>query len=164
VVESFAPDRILEAVAAVPWKKYGEERDQVVNAFRRLTRVQSERDARTAYDVMLDTIAHNHSGWLYDSAGPAAPILAAIARHGTGWIRYAALEILIEVASWARPDQRFVDPAGVAQPMPAAVRAAVEGLRAELEILSVDEHDEVPHANSARELLEFLASPGWSAG
>jgi len=102
-------DEIEQALRAVGWTTHGADPAVVTSAVRQLRLVRSEQEGWDAYNAVLDAIGHNHSGWLYDAAGPAAAILVAVTHATQGWARRTALEILIDCLAWVRPEQRFID-------------------------------------------------------
>ena len=122
----------------------------------RLTQVESMQDAMRAYSEVLDAVGHNHSGWLYDAAGPAAPILVAIVRDFEGWTRWAALEVLIDSLAWVRPEQQFVDADGYRGSVSDALRETVAGLGADLQAMASDLDLGSPVSKSAAHLLQAL--------
>ena len=60
-------------------------------AFEELLSATSESGSLQAYNSVMDAAAHNHSGWVYAAAVPAAPLLARVARERDGWVRQTAL-------------------------------------------------------------------------
>ena len=154
---SSVPDGLLETVRAIHWAANGADPAVVLAAFEGLSRVRNEPDATAAYHTMLNAIAHDHSGWLYDSAAPAAPILVNYVRDSEGWQRQASIDILIECLSWARHDQEFLDADGVRKSVKEAIAASVTEVRGELELLAAD-RNHTSIASAARELLEILSA------
>jgi hypothetical protein len=140
-------DEIEQSLIRADWARLGADPGRVAGAIRRLRGVRDQREGEAAYHDVLDAIGHNHSGWLYDAAGPAAPILVDIARQTRGWARQATLEILIDCLSWVRPEQQFTNTDGHTKSVQDTLRHAVASYRADLQ---------VPIARSADELLQAL--------
>jgi hypothetical protein len=149
-------DDIEQALTEAAWGANGVEPALVVAVVHRLQRVRSEEEGRQAYNDVLDTIGHNHSGWLHDAAGSAAGVLAAIARNSDGWARWTALEVLIDCLAWVRPEQRFVRPDGSNDTVRNALRDAVASLAAELHAMATRPDTMAPIRTSAAELLAAL--------
>ncbi|MEV4539275.1 hypothetical protein AB0J82_36430 [Asanoa sp. NPDC049518] len=149
-------DEIDWLLRGVDWTALGADPTVVTSAFRHLRQVGSREAGQDAYDEVLDAIGHNHSGWLFDAAGPAATILVAITRATRGWARRTAIEILIDCLAWVRPEQRFVDSYGRACSVDAALVDAIESLEAELRVMAADADTTVPVGKSATDLLKAL--------
>jgi GNAT superfamily N-acetyltransferase len=146
MIDADARDRITAAVAAVEWSTLDHaDPAQVRHAFDRVLDADGAAVAQQAYTAILDAVAENHSGWLWEAAGPAAPLLARIVERASGWPQWAAVEVLIELVSWARPDH----PA-----MTSAIHRAVRPLHATLATLAASD---TPVARSARQLIDHLS-------
>lgn len=141
---------------AVDWRAAGADQALVAAAMRGLRRVRTEEEGQAAYNDVLDAIGHNHSGWLYDAAGPAAPILVRIAQDAEGWARRTALEILIDCLAWARPEQRYTDADGHIATVQDALYRAVASVAADLQTWAADRDALAPLSKSASDLLEAL--------
>jgi hypothetical protein len=149
---------ILEAALAVEWAAYTMspstewyEPSMVPAAFEQLMASSTEREAQAAYDAMMNAIAHNHFGWLYAAAAPAAPLLVRAVRESDGWVRHAALEALVDCLYFAAddPDSTFARTRDL-------IRDAVESARDDLEAMA-REPGKTPTNRSAGELLNALA-------
>ncbi len=154
---------VLRAVAAVDWAAYAMapsmrwyRPDAVPAAFELLLAASNEDEGRAAYDAMLFAVGNNHAGLLYPAAVPAAPLLVRAARESQSWVRWAALEILIEFTAFDVDREEFVAPSGDVVQTKDAIRAAIRNLVRELEGISDQEADDAPIAQSARELLDRL--------
>jgi ribosomal protein S18 acetylase RimI-like enzyme len=145
MIDADARDQIVAAVAAVAWSTLDHaDPVQVRHAFDRVLDADSPAAAQQAYTAVLDAVAENHSGWLWEAAGPAAPLVAQIVERASGWPQWAAVEVLIELVSWARPDH----PA-----MTSAIHRAVRPLHARLAALAASD---TPVARSARQLIDHF--------
>ncbi|GAA1862552.1 hypothetical protein [Asanoa iriomotensis] len=136
-------DWIDHALTAVDWRGLGADPTAVTAALRQLSWVTTEAAGDTAYAEVLDAVGHNHSGELFDAAGPAAAILVDVARRDNGWARRTAIEVLVDCLYWARPEQHAA----------AVIRAAVTNYRDELRALAAGPG---ATARSATELLQAL--------
>ncbi len=149
-----AAEEIERAARAVDWNTLGADAEGVVTALTRLLAVQTEADGDRLYAEVLDAIGHNHSGWLYDAAGPAAAYLAMIVRETEDWARRTALEILIDCMDWVRPEQRFLDAGGTSRSVRETLRDAVAGLEPLLHTTINDLNASELLRRSATELLQ----------
>ncbi|MEV4536542.1 hypothetical protein AB0J82_22420 [Asanoa sp. NPDC049518] len=148
-------DEIEQALRTGGWANHGADPAAVMAAIRGLQRVRTAQEGERAYNEVLDAIGHNHSGWLYDAAGPAAGVLVAVIRATQGRPRRTAIEILIDCLAWVRPGQQFIDADGHTRSVKAALRDAVAGLEPALHIIAATS-DTVPLGVSAKNLLEAL--------
>ncbi|MEJ3750982.1 hypothetical protein WEI85_48155 [Actinomycetes bacterium KLBMP 9797] len=155
MIEDFG-DEIERALRVVDWTTHGADPAAVMSAVRQLRLARSKQQGQDAYNAVLDAIGHNHSGWLYDAAGPAAAILVEVARSSQGWPCWAALEILIDCVAWVRPEQRLIDADGRTRSVKTALRDAISGLEPELHTMAADPDTTVPVGKSATDLLEAL--------
>lgn len=81
-------------------------------------RVTDEASSSAAYDRILNTIGHNHSGTLYAEAENAVEPLVQIAVREPGWPANTALEVLLDILGSFDPLQvatpeHAVPPAGM---------------------------------------------------
>ncbi len=138
--------------------------DTVPAAFELLLAVSDEDEGRAAYNAMLFAVGNNHAGLLYPAAVPAAPLLARVARERESWIRWAALEILIEFTAFRSDREEFVDPSGTVVRPRYAIIAPIRNLKQHLQLMAEHEGSGAPTAQSARELLDRLldAEKGWT--
>lgn len=82
-----------------------------------LLTASDEQQGRAAYNAMLFAIGNNHAGLFYPAALPAAQLLVRVTRECEGWVRWAALEILIEFTAFDVDREEYVAPSGtVVQP------------------------------------------------
>jgi hypothetical protein len=151
-----AVDEIDAMVRAVNWELVGADPEGVASALRRLWTVRNEQDGDRTYAEVLNAIGHNHSGWLYDAAGPAAEILATIVREADGWARRTTLEILIDCLDWARPEQRYVEADGTTRSVRGALQDAVSKLKPLLQAMATDPNELGALSKSATDLLRTL--------
>jgi hypothetical protein len=102
----------------------------------------------------MNAVAHNHSGWVYAAAVPAAPLLARVARECDGRVCQGALEILADLLCFTVTGQQFTGPAGEVISTRDAIR------RTALELLPVlrnlQAEGEAPVARSARSLTDAI--------
>lgn len=89
-------------------------------------------------------------------AGPAGPLIAAIARDNEGWTRWVAMEILIDCLAWVRPEQHFVDADGDRRTVRGALCGSVRSLRSLLQTLAADSTSGDLNGSTAAELLKTL--------
>ena len=157
---------ILSQVETVDWAAYimGPTLDSydpptVTPAFAELLESTTDLEAHRAYNRVLDTIIHNHSGWLYAASVPAAVILAKIVRDMSGAPQQAAIEVLIDLLSWASPDLEFVDPHGSTIALRQSIQDAVTSLQPTLLTLA-NPTPEKPLIQLAADLLEVLHDTG----
>jgi hypothetical protein len=144
-------EEILDAVREVAWVQFdGADPRQVELAFRRMLTAQSEADVEAAYNGLLNVLAHNHSGWVWRSAMPAAPLLAQVVVQCAGLPRKAALEVLIDLLSWSTAGSAASAEVGE------ALRDAAQPLAPLLNQLATGGQNKAI-ARSAGELLEVLA-------
>ena len=159
-----ADDDIRRAVDAVDWAAYSMppsvedyEPERVPRAFDRILSASNEEQGRDAYDAMLSAVGNNHAGWLYPAALPAAKLIIRIARECGGFVRWSALEVLIEFLSFGWDPKWIVDPSdGKQVHLRPAVVAMVQDMRAELELMAVGENGVAPTPYSAGELVSLL--------
>jgi hypothetical protein len=152
---------VLRAVREVDWAAYAMppsaqwyEPGKVLAAFRRLVAVSTRQKGRAASSAVLFAIGNDHEGTLYPAAAPAAPLLVPVAREHQGWVRWVALEILIDCLDFGPDREQFIDPSGAAVRTRDAILTAVQGMRQDLGRLAQQETDIC--AGSARVLLEQL--------
>ena len=152
---------VLRAVREVDWAAYAMppsaqwyEPGKVLAAFRRLVAVSTRQKGRAASSAVLFAIGNDHEGTLYPAAAPAAPLLVPVAREHQGWVRWAALEILMDCLDFGPDREQFIDPSGAAVRTRDAILTAVQGMRQDLGRLAQQETDIC--AGSARVLLEQL--------
>lgn len=155
----------MGAVRSVDWAGYSVAPStewyvpaRVPDAFERLLAVTIERQVRHAYNSLMDAVAHNHSGWLYAAAVPAAPLLARIVREDHGWARSAALEILTDLLCFAVEGQEFTGPAGEVISTRGAIRRAAMDLLPDLRDLRAGAA--VPESRLAQNLLDAIEETG----
>jgi hypothetical protein len=154
---------VRQAVGAVDWAAYAMapsaewyRPDSVPVAFELLLAASNQQEGRAAYNAMLFAVGNNHAGLLYPAALPAAQLLVRVARECEGWVRWAALEILIEFMAFDVDREQFVAPSGALVHTKKAIIAPIRSLLGDLELIAQDEHSAVPTAQSARELLDCL--------
>jgi hypothetical protein len=104
----------------------------VPTSFSALALVRSRRRSLVVYDQLMNTLAHNHSGWVYAAAAPGSALLARAARALDGWARITALEVLTDLTCFA-VDISFHSPEGDLIRLDTAVRDAARALRPELD-------------------------------
>lgn len=154
---------VRQAVAAVDWAAYAMapsaewyRPESVPVAFELLLTASNEQEGRAAYNAMLFAIGNNHAGLLYPAALPAAPLLVRIARECKDWVRWTALEILIEFTAFDVDCEQIVAPSGAVVPTKKTIIAAIWSLFDELELIAQHQDSPVPTAQSARDLLNYL--------
>lgn len=130
--------------------------EDVPVAFWQLLSAADEREGRAAYDAMLWAIGNNSAGLLYPAAVPATPLIVRIARECDGWVRWAALDILIEFTSFGVDSKRFVSPTGELVDFRESVYAAIHDLRDDLVAMAQAPGDGIPTGRSAAELLRII--------
>lgn len=86
-----------------------------------LTGARTEADGESAYNVLIAVLMHDHSGTVYDTAVPAAPLLARVAEQFTGVPRAVALSVLLDLMAFGDAGE---------------IRSAVAGLEPLLRTLS----------------------------
>ena len=152
---------VLRAVREVDWAAYAMppseqwyEPGNVPAAFRRLVAVSNQQEGAAASSAVLFAIGNDHEGTLYPAAAPAAPLLVPVAREHQGWVRWTALEILIDCLDFGPDREQFIDPSGAVVRTRDAILTAVQGMRQDLNRLAQQEADIC--AGSARVLLERL--------
>jgi hypothetical protein len=152
---------VLRAVREVDWAAYAMppsaqwyEPGDVPAAFRRLLAVSSRREGQAASSAVLFAIGNDHEGTLYPAAAPAAPLPVRVAREHQGWVRWAALETLIDCLDFGPDREQFIDPSGAVVRTRDAILTAVQGMRQDLNRLAQQEADTC--AGSARVLLDRL--------
>jgi hypothetical protein len=147
-----SPDEeILDAVREVAWVRFDDADPlRAELAFRQMLAARSEADARAAYNGLLDVLAHNHSGWVWRSAIPAAPLLVRVVEQCSGLPRRAALEVLADLVSWSTAGS------AVSAEVGEALRGAAQPLRPLLNQLAAGGQNKAI-ARSAGELLHALA-------
>lgn len=155
-------EAILSHVETVDWAAYtmpptldSYDPRRVAPAFAELLASSTEIEAHCAYGHVLDTIIHNHSGWLYAASVPAAALLAQIVKDLTGAPQQAAIEVLLDLLSWAARDLEFVDPQGATIALGQSIQDAVAPLQPILQNLT-NMIRGTPHTRLAAELLEAL--------
>jgi hypothetical protein len=74
--------------------------DDVEPALAGLAAVSSEHTAREAYNTVLFAIGNNHAGTLYPAVVGAVPRILTLATKGQGWVRRAAMNILVDVLTF----------------------------------------------------------------
>src|SRR6185503_4184903 len=109
-------------------------------------------------------MGNNHAGVLYPAALPAAPLLVRVACDCEGWVRWAALEILIEFTAFGVDREEFVAPSGAVVHAKTAVLAVIRSLLGDLELIAQQDDSAVPTAQSARELLDCLLEEEQDSG
>ena len=152
---------LMDAVRSVDWAAWSMPPatewyvpERVPAAFGELLSVTSEPESLRGYSAMMDAVAHNHSGWVYAAAVPAAALLARAAREYDGQVRQTALEILADLLCFGAAGQQFTGPAGeIVSAWDAIRRAAVELLPV---LRNVQAEGETPGARSARSLIEAI--------
>lgn len=136
---------ILTAVRAVDWARYGAaDPDEVVVAFENLVGAHSDADAYDAHRAVSDLLIHDHSGEVYGTAAPAAPLLALVAERYDGVRRATALSLLRDLLGSTDGDHR--------------IRTAVAGLAPLLRRLSSGRLNK-PIPAMAHDLLQGLDGP-----
>ena len=100
------------------------EPDKVDGALAALESASSREQAQAAYDRVLFAIGNNHGGTLYPAAAAAAPEILKLAIDGTGWHRWGAFEVLVELTVFdAEPGfEEFIAPGGGRINLKCAVR------------------------------------------
>jgi len=156
---------LMDAVRSVDWAAWSMPPAtewylpaRVPAAFQQLLSVTSEPESLQAYSSVMDAVAHNHSGWVYAAAVPAAPLLARVAQERDGRARRTALEILADLLCFTVAGQQFTGPAGETVSTRDAIR------RVALELLPVlrnlQAEGEAPGTPSARFLIEAIEGTG----
>jgi hypothetical protein len=155
----------MDAVRSVDWAAWSMPpatewylSARVPDAFKELLSVTSEPESLQAYNSVMDAVAHNHSGWVYAAAVPAAPLLARVARECGGRVRRTALEILADLLCFTVAGQQFTGPAGEIVSTRDAVRRVAVELPPVLRNLQAE--GEAPGAPSARFLIEAIEGTG----
>ncbi len=142
--------QIQQAVRKIDWARYDSaEPTEVEYAFNRLVQARTEADAPAAYDAVLNVLAHNHSGWVWACAVPAAPILARVVADCTGIPRRVAPEILVDLVSWSTAGSADSDEVGQ------ALRAAAGTLTPLLNRLATSRQNKAA-TRLAHDLLDAL--------
>jgi hypothetical protein len=111
--------------------------------FESLVGAHSDADAQDAHRALYDLLIHDHSGQVYATAAPAAPLLARVAERYDGVRRATALSLLCDLTGLTDGD---------------AVRPAVAGLAPLLRRLSSGRLNK-PIPTMAHELLQGLDRP-----
>ena len=152
---------VLQAVREVDWAAYPMpsseswyEPGDIPAAFRRLVAVSNQQEGGAACSAVLFAIGNNHAGYLVPAAAPAAPLLVRVAREHQGWVRWTALEILIDCLDFGPDREQFIDPSGAVVRTRDAILTAVQGMRQDLNRLAQQETGIC--AGSAQVLLEKL--------
>jgi hypothetical protein len=89
---------IMPVVRAVDWARYGAaDPDEVIAAFESLVAAHTDADAQDAHRAVYDLLINDHSGEVYATAVPAAPLLARVAERYDGVRRAVALSLLCDL-------------------------------------------------------------------
>ena len=127
---------------------------RVPAAFEKLLSATSESESLQAYNSVMDAVAHNHPGWVYAAAVPAAPLLARVAQECDGRVRQTALEILADLLCFTVAGQQFTGPAAEIISTRSAIRRAALELLPVLRNLRAEGEQLV--TRSARSLIEAI--------
>lgn len=130
---------------------------RVPTSFSALPLVRSRSRSVVVYNQLMDTLAHNHSGWVYAAAAPGSALLAQAARTLDGWARITALEVLTDLTCFA-VDISFHSPEGDLIRLDTAVRDAARTLRPELESWQAGRPARMPTGSGQRRAFRDLAS------
>ncbi len=160
--DSMVDADLARAVAAVDWTAYTMapateyyRPEDVPPAFAELLQIGTDPDAWSAYNAVLESVVHHHSGWLYAAAAPAAALLVRVALETTGLKRRTASDVLADLVSWSVPGQAFTDPHGNTVRTREFIRNAV--LEAGPFLLDLADRPVIrPTTESAISLLEAL--------
>jgi hypothetical protein len=152
---------LMDAVRSVDWAAWSMPPAteqylpaRVPAAFEELLSATSEPERLQAYNSVMNAVAHNHSGWVYAAAVPAAPLLARAARERDGQVRRTALEILADLLCFTVAGQQFTGPAGeIISTRDATRRAAWELLPV---VRDLQAEGEASGARSARFLIKAI--------
>ncbi|GIJ46124.1 hypothetical protein Val02_30100 [Virgisporangium aliadipatigenens] len=142
-------DEILDAVRQVHWSQFDDaDPGRTELAFRLVLTARSEGDGETAYDRLVDVLAHEHSGWVRRSAIPAGPLLVRVVEQCAGIPRSTALAVLVDLVSWSTAGSASVE-------VGEALRGAAQRLTPLLNRLTAGRQNKAI-ARSAGELLRVL--------
>jgi len=162
VIEPNRASAIARAAADVDWSAYtmppsteDYRPEDVPVAFVQLWSSTTQTEAQSAYDAVLESIVHNHSGWLYAAAVPATPLLTRMVLETTGLPRRMAIHLLANLLWWSTPGQEFTDPYGVTIRTREFIRNTIQVTRPTLLELSTGTARK-PITVAAFELLEAL--------
>jgi hypothetical protein len=139
-------ERVLDEVRAVDWSEWSDpavgylwayDHTRVVPAFEALAAVSDEVGSVRAHHLVINALAHSHSGTPYQVLVPASGYLVRLVPLLDGWARSAGVEVLLDAYGFTVGDTEFRTVSGRVMDL-TEVHLTVASLRDFLEQVAVD--------------------------
>jgi hypothetical protein len=112
-------EHVMDEVRAMDWSSWeiqipgrisAYDPESVVPAFEAIVAVADQAASKRAYDVMLDAIAHNHSGTPYPAMIPATAFLVRMGPSVEPWALTTIVDVLTDCMLWSQDEPEFTGP------------------------------------------------------